>query len=350
MPHRIGLWLCSALYSAVMRFRNGLYARGIWKAYVADRKVICVGNLVMGGSGKTPCVMYLTQLLQQKYRLAVLSRGYGRTTRGFRIATHQDTACTLGDEPLQMYHRLNPQDKTTIAVAESRVQGIQKLIALDPNIEVILMDDGFQHRSVQPHLNILLTTYHQPFFADRVWPAGRLREPPRGASRADLIVVTQCPQDMSAHLQQAFRHYMHQHTQLDLPVCFAGIRYETPVCIHTQEARTLGKNVLLLTGIADTRAIVGHVKQHCHCIQHLAFADHHRFTVRDIQQVLSIFDHMPYTDRCILTTEKDRARLIHPTLLAMLKDISVFYLPMHMSWIVGEEVLHRYIEKTLGKS
>lgn len=348
MPHRMGLWLCSALYGLVMRFRNGLYTRGIWNVYVADRKVICVGNLVVGGSGKTPCVMYLTQLLQGKYRLAVLSRGYKRTTRGFRIATPQDTALTLGDEPLQMYHRLNSRDKTTIAVAENRAQGIQKLIALDPDIELILMDDGFQHRSVRPHLNILLTTYHRPFFADRVWPAGRLRESPQAANRADLIVVTQCPQDMPAQLQQRLLHHIHQYTQLDLPVCFAGICYETPVCIHTQATHTLGKNVLLLTGIADTRAIARHVEQHYHCVQHLAFADHHRFTVRDIQRVLSIFDHMPYADKCILTTEKDRARLIHPTLLAMLKDIPVFYLPIHMTLIAGEEALHRCIRKHIG--
>ena len=333
------------LYGMVMQVRNFLYDRGMRSAYAFDTAIISVGNLTVGGTGKTPCIEYLVRLLQAQLRIAVLSRGYKRTTQGFRMATLHDTALTIGDESFQVYNKLGASTRVRIAVAANRVQGIDKLLAMAPDTQAILLDDGFQHRSVKPRLNILLTDFYRPFFTDYVLPAGRLREPRQAARRADVIVVTKCPDPMPQAMQQYFQRciYRYSRQQQPPPIFFTRISYGSPVCISQGQAKPLAKHVLLVTGIADPTLLVQYVAQHYHLVRHIAFKDHHAFTPRDIQKVLAVFDGMAYAEKCILTTEKDRVRLMHPTLQFMLQHIPVFYLPIVMEFVTGVEAFNQLV-------
>ncbi len=193
---KIHKWLypVSWLYGAVVIIRNKLFDWGLFRSKSFDVPVICVGNLSVGGTGKTPHTEYLIKLLHDKYQVAVLSRGYKRRTQGYVLATPQSTARTIGDEPYQMYTKF---PSVTLAVDENRCHGIEKLLALKkPAVDVVLLDDAFQHRYVKPGLSILLTDYHRLFCDDALLPAGRLREPVSGKNRAQIIIVTKCPQDI----------------------------------------------------------------------------------------------------------------------------------------------------------
>lgn len=325
----------------IMQVRNFLYDRGIQKTYTFDIVVIGVGNLSVGGTGKTPCIEYLVRLLKDRLHIAVLSRGYKRTTQGFRVANMHDTALTIGDEPFQLYSKFAVSDRVEIIVAEDRVQGINKLLDIAPGTEVILLDDGFQHRSVKPTLNILLTDFHRPFFADYVLPTGRLREPRQAAHRADVVVVTKCldpmPQAMRQYFQYRIRKYLRKQTPP--PIFFTRIRYGSPTPVCKEQSKPFARHILLVTGIADPNPLVRYAAQRYQLIRHMAFKDHHTFTIRDIRKILLAFDRMEYEEKCLLTTEKDSARLLQAPWQAMLQYIPIFYLPIAMEFVEGEGVV-----------
>ena len=333
------------LYGVIMQVRNSLYDRGIQKTYAFDTAVISVGNLTVGGTGKTPCIEYLVRLLKEQLSIAVLSRGYKRTTQGFRVGNSYDTVLTIGDEPFQLYSKFASSGRVRIAVAEDRVQGISKLLDIAPGTQAILLDDGFQHRSVKPRLNILLTDFHWPFFADYILPTGRLREPRQSAHRADVVVVTKCPDSIPKATQQYFQHHIRKYcrNQPPLPIFFTRICYGSPIRVGGKRTNFFAEYVLLVTGIADPAPLVRYVAQHYRLIQHMAFKDHHAFTPQDIQKILSVFDCMEYKKKCLLTTEKDSVRLLHTSLQSMLQHIPVFYLPIAMKFVEGEEVFNQLI-------
>lgn len=337
------------LYGVIMQVRNFLYDRGIQKTCAFDRAVISVGNLTVGGTGKTPCIEYLVRLLKEQLYIAVLSRGYKRTTQGFRVANAYDTVLTIGDEPFQLYSKFASSGRVRIAVAEDRVQGINKLLAIAPGTQAILLDDGFQHRSVKPHLNILLTDFHRPFFADYVLPTGRLREPRQSAHRADVVLVTKCPDPMPKAAQEYFQHHIRKYcrNQPPPPIFFTRIRYGSPIRVGKEQTKPFAEHILLVTGIADPTPLVRYVAQHYQLIQHMAFKDHHAFTAQDIQKILSVFDHIGCKEQCLLTTEKDSVRLLHTSLQSMLQHIPVFYLSIAMEFVEGEEVFNQLIFDTI---
>ncbi len=302
------------VYYGVTYLRNKCYDWGLKKSKSYDFPVICVGNLSVGGTGKTPMIEYLIRLLKDDYRVATLSRGYKRKTEGFQLADANATSISIGDEPFQFYNKFG--DAIRVAVDANRVNGIANLQTLHPEPEVILLDDAFQHRKVKAGFYILLTTYSQPYFKDWVLPTGNLREPAGGAARANIIVVTKCPEGLSDTEKQTIINRIqpkaHQH------VCFSTIAYDktvfsgTGISLHLQDLKAF----TLVTGIANAKPLVDFLEGNGLEFEHLNFSDHHEFSEQDIAILKN--------RRFILTTEKDFMRLKQ---YDTLKD-KLFYLPI----------------------
>ncbi|MBN2868484.1 MAG: tetraacyldisaccharide 4'-kinase [Flavobacteriaceae bacterium] len=312
---RIILFPFVPIYFLVTWFRNLAYDKGWFKSMSYDFPVVCVGNLSAGGTGKTPMVEYLIRLLKDETNLATLSRGYGRKTKGFLLAENNITATELGDEPFQFYHKF--KDEITVAVDEDRQHGIATLRALKTKPEVVILDDAFQHRKVKAGYNILLTTYANLYVDDFVLPTGNLREPKKGAKRANIIVVTKCPEFLSQEEKEAIvlrlKPNVYQH------VFFSHIGYKDSVLKETQKVSLNElKSFTLVTGIANAKPLVNFLKSQELDFNHIEFKDHHHFTANDINK-LSKLDS-------IVTTEKDYMRLKNEDIL---KD-KLYFLPIKM--------------------
>src|SRR5688572_7356414 len=238
------------LYDLVMDIRNRLYDMKMWPSTSFDIPVISVGNLAVGGTGKTPMTEYLIRLLSPQHKIATLSRGYGRKTKGFRIAGGHDSAATIGDEPYQMYKKFSPTIGVT--VGEERVLAIPTILQELPETEIVLLDDAYQHRKVVPGFSVLLTEHGRPFFDDHIMPYGRLREGPEGAIRADVIVVTKCPSHMEEEEMMNFEHSIRKYSLN--PIFFSKIRYGEPVSFG-DASKKISSKVILLTGIANAQLL-----------------------------------------------------------------------------------------------
>ena len=310
---RIILFPFVPIYFLVTWFRNLAYDKGWFKSTSYDFPIICVGNLSAGGTGKTPMVEYLIRLLKDETNLATLSRGYGRKTKGFLLAEDNITASELGDEPFQFYHKF--KDQITVAVDEDRQHGISTLRAIKPKPDVVILDDAFQHRKVKAGYNILLTTYNNLYVDDFVLPTGNLREPKKGAKRANIIVVTKCPEFLSQNDKEAIilklKPKVYQH------VFFSHIGYNDLVLNETEKFSLYEfESFTLVTGIANAKPLVNYLKSLQLDFNHIEFKDHHNFTENDIKK-LSELDK-------IVTTEKDYMRLKNE---AVLKD-KLYFLPI----------------------
>lgn len=336
------LYPLAIIYDLITRFRNRLYDLGIKPSAHFDVPLINVGNITVGGTGKTPMVEYLIRLIADQYNAATLSRGYGRKSRGFRIATKEDTAATIGDEPLQIHNKFS--DKVIVCVGEERALAIPNLMDEHPEIQTIVLDDAFQHRRVKPSLNILLTDYNRLFFKDYLLPSGRLRESRYGVKRADVIIVTKCPlaingEEMMA-IQKSITNYVSK------PIFFTSIRYGSPVSFGRKDAE-LKDNVVLLTGIANTLTLEKHVAKSFKTVEHLKFKDHHVYKLDDIKQIAA-----KCKSECIvMTTEKDMVKMISPEFNDMINALPIFYLPIQTVFIKdGEDfdaiVLNHILERT----
>ncbi|XCF05803.1 tetraacyldisaccharide 4'-kinase [Tamlana crocina] len=286
------------IYYAVTWLRNKLYDWGIKKSKSYPFPVICVGNLSTGGTGKSPMVEYLVRLLKDDCKLATLSRGYKRKTEGFQLADKNATAETLGDEPFQFYNKF--KEDIAVAVDADRQNGIAQLQNLNNAPEVVLLDDAFQHRKVKAGFNILLTTYSQPYFKDMVLPTGNLREPKSGAKRADIIVVTKCPEYIGETEKNIYKNRIAPlpHQQ----VFFSSIAYADTVVSETESLNLNGlSHFTLVTGIANATPLVEFLKGKHLDFEHLNFKDHHDFSQQEIEILKE--KHQ------IITTEKDFVRL-----------------------------------------
>ena len=293
------------LYGVVVAIRNLFYDRGIFSSIEFSLPVICVGNLSVGGTGKSPHIEYLIERLQHKYHLATLSRGYKRYTRGFKLATLESNARDIGDEPFQFKSKF-PQ--VEVCVAEERMTAIPQLLQRRPFIDIILLDDAFQHRTVKAGLNILLTDYHRPYIRDHIMPFGLLRESRKAARRAEIIVVTKCPADLSDEEQQHITQQLEPASGQS--VYFSCIEYrnlsplwETPAAIQPDTV------VLLVTGIANPEPLKEKLQQSFKKVYTLSYADHHYFTADDAEEISETFQQIPEQHKIIVTTEKDAARL-----------------------------------------
>ena len=336
---KINEWLAplSWIYGFVVRTRNQLFDMGILKSRAFNVPVISVGNITVGGSGKTPHVEYLINLLQGKVKLAVLSRGYKRKSKGYVLATDDTTMREIGDEPMQMKKKFN---SVYIAVDKKRCRGIDRLTTDDEtkDVDVVLLDDAYQHRYVKPGINILLIDYHRLIIYDRMLPAGRLREPSKGKGRADIVIVTKCPKDLKPMeyrvLTKALDLYPYQ------SLYFTTLEYGNlkPVFEGDEKPLTDIKNnesLLLLTGIASPKQMQIDLKKYSKNITMMTFGDHHYFSAKDIRKINRKFEEMPSPKR-IITTEKDSVRLVECEGLSEEVKRNIFELPIHIKFMLEQ--------------
>jgi tetraacyldisaccharide 4'-kinase len=295
------LWPFSLIYGFITYLRNKSYDFGISQTYIIPKKSICVGNLSTGGTGKTPHVAYLAEYLSSKIETTLLSRGYGRKTSGFIIVTEKSTAEDVGDEPL--FYSTHFKNALHVAVCENRKEGVNQINTLFPSNKLIILDDAFQHRAVKAGFSILLTEFKAPFFNDLVLPAGNLREWQSGKHRADCIIVTKCPAQLTEDQKQSFSLKLGFERK---KVFFSSIEYGEIVPFSNQKEQP--KNILLVTGIANPSPFVDWLKKE-YTVEHLQYKDHHVFSREEIEQIHQKFDIFAGSNKIILTTEKDFMRL-----------------------------------------
>lgn len=267
--------------------------------------VINVGNLSMGGTGKTPHVEYLIRLLKDDYKLATLSRGFGRKERGFIIASDQSSADQIGDEPLQYYKKYGNQ--VVVSVEANRVLGAMDLFRQHPEIEVLLLDDAYQHRAILPSFNILLTDHEHPFYRDFILPVGNLRESRSGKNRADVIIVTKCP-DLSDIQKENLIRKIRPHS--NQTVLFSKLNYQDVIDFTGAKVDVAGRNIILVTGIASSKPLVEYLESKAMILRHFNYPDHHKFRPSELQEIHNIFDKFAEQEPLIVTTEKDAMRLL----------------------------------------
>lgn len=332
---RIIAFPLSILYGIILAIRNKLYDWGILPSKAFDIPVISVGNLCVGGTGKTPHIEYIIRLLKNEFYLATLSRGYGRKTKGFIIADTQSTASDIGDEPLQFKRKYS---SIRVAVDAERVNGINQLQKHYPSLQTVLLDDAFQHRSVKPGLSIMLTEYHKPYMHDFVMPTGSLREFRSGAGRADVIIVTKCPNILlPIERKRIISEIKPQPYQR---VYFSYIKYGDILPLNGEQRNPFPKefyfernySMLLLTGIANTAPLEYYLKDKVKNMERAKYPDHHTFTANDIENIKKIFNNIASANKIILTTEKDAMRLKNPEYTEVLKDLPVFYMPIEIDF------------------
>jgi len=316
------------LFDVITSVRNRLYDLKLKASSSFDIPVISVGNLVMGGSGKTPMVEHLIRILQPQYKIVTLSRGYGRKTKGFRIASSSDTAATIGDEPLQIYKKFS--DTVHVSVGEDRALAIPLLLQEFADTQVVLMDDAFQHRRVVPGFSILLSEYGRPFYKDNVLPYGRLREGPEGADRADMIVITKCPTHLEEEEMMSVEKNVRKYSSK--PVFFSKIRYTDPVGFG-DPGKKFTSSLVLLSAIANSDLFEEDVKKRYTVKKHFAHRDHYEFSIADLQEVGAFLKNHPQEDMSILTTEKDKVKLERKELKPFISKLPIFYLPIETEFI-----------------
>ncbi len=296
----------SILYGGVIWVRNKMFDKKILRSASFNFPVICVGNLAVGGTGKTPMAEYLIRLLEGNYKIATLSRGYKRKTKGFAIAEKNTTAIDIGDEPMQIHQKF---PGVTVAVAEERVVGIPQLLYAKPETQVIILDDAFQHREVRPGLNILLTSYQNLFTRDLLLPAGDLRDIKSSAKRAQMIIVTKCKSQLSEkERENMIREIKPSPYQ---KIYFTKIEYGNPYHLFSKQQRSLEpeSNVLLVCGIANPDPLKEVLTDHVATYEMLLFRDHHIFNIDDLKEIKKQFEKIENKNKLILTTEKDGVRL-----------------------------------------
>lgn len=328
----------AVLYNATTRFRNHLYNIEYKPSFQFETNVICVGNLAVGGTGKTPAVMYLVNhLLQNNRKVAILSRGYGRRTRGFRIVDSQDNASTVGDEPSIFYDYF--KDQAMVAVGEDRALAIPRILFERPDTDTVVMDDGFQHRQVRPSLSIILTTYDRLFYHDFVMPVGLLRESRVNLSRADVVVVTKCPDTLTQEERSTINSQIREYKS-NIPVFFAEVSYGQLQPVPKNETKPR-KKIILVTSIANTEALIARVNAEFEIVRHFKYRDHYKFKESDL---LNWSESSRRQNASIITTEKDFVKIRE---LDGFSALDLFVWPIEMKIIDREEDFLKIIDDSL---
>lgn len=306
------LWPFSILFRFVTAIRNLLYDKGVISSEEFGIPVICIGNITVGGTGKTPHSEYIISLLRKDFRVALLSRGYMRKSTGFRYVNPSSSTAGSGDEPLQISRKF---PDIVVAVDSNRINGIKTILGDHPGTDVIILDDGFQHRKVRPGLSILLTDYSRLMTRDKLLPYGRLRESPSQRRRADVIVVTKIPENISDAEKKVITTELL--TGEKQKVFFSAIDYSglqpvfenaDPVNLTTEGQDRTERAAIVVTGIASPDPLINHLGKYFAEIRHLCFPDHHNFTTGDIESIRMAFEETAMADKLIITTEKDAVR------------------------------------------
>ncbi len=331
----------SVVYGWITAVRNWMFDNKILPVMEYDVPVISVGNITVGGTGKTPHVEYIVNELCMTYNTAVLSRGYKRKTKGFLMAGATSTPDSVGDEPLQIFHKFGSRIK--VAVCENRRHGIAELLRQFPDLELIVLDDAFQHRYVKPKVSILLTDYNRPIYSDNLLPLGRLRENWRQVERADMVVVTKCPDQIEpVNMRMISKQLGGDITSRNLnPRPYQGLYFskvvyggllpvfpdDKPYNVNLS-LLTERDTVLLLTGIANPRGFVRYFKNYPFKVVVSHYPDHHDFTRKDIESLMKKFSSLSGERKLIITTEKDAIRLAYNPYIPTKTKPLMFYLPI----------------------
>lgn len=337
----------SILYGITLEIRNFLFQAAILNTHRFPIPILCVGNITVGGTGKTPHTECIIEALRQRFRVACLSRGYKRKTSGFVLATPQSTAFDIGDEPLQIQTKF---PDIIVACDADRVRGIRKLLAMPQPPEVIVLDDAFQHRYVQADKNIVLIDYNQPVTDDCLLPAGRLRERTTALKRADYLIVTKCPRDISPIERRLFYKYLKIKPYQQL--FFSTIKYGDITSLfpgQTQIHPDKTSAILCLTGIAHPELYLEHLKTFTLKVTELRYPDHHHFTPKDIQQIADAFHTIGNEEKYIFTTEKDAARLRSCELPDEIKQ-HIYYIPVIPEFLKTENQFLNEITEYVRKN
>jgi len=338
----------------VTSLRNLLFNLHIFSSTQFPIPSISIGNLSIGGTGKTPHVEYLIRMLQPGFRLSTLSRGYGRSTKGFRLAGEKDGTPEIGDEPLQYFKKF---PGVIVAVDESRRDGIKQLQNLDPAPDVILLDDAFQHRWVKPGLSLLLTDYQKLYTDDYLLPAGSLREPVSGAKRADVIIVTKTPKVLSPIISREIIAKLKP--AANQSILFSYIQYcdwvpfggGSSLSAPSKRVNT----ILLVAGIANAYPLQEHLRQNCEELVTKSFPDHHRYSDKDMNEIQTSFENIVSRNKIIITTEKDAMRLLNHQYEKWLSLLPWYYIPIEIEFHgenkehINKLILH-YVTKSTGNS
>lgn len=323
---QILLFPFAILYDLITRFRNHLYNIGIKKSFEFEVNVIAVGNLSVGGTGKTPMVDYLIQYFVNKgMSVATLSRGYGRKTKGFRICTDADSPKTVGDEPFTYFEKY--RERIVVAVGEERALAIPFILGEHPNVEVILLDDAYQHRSVKPNFNILLTTYAKPFWKDFVLPSGRLREGRYGVKRADAIIVTKSTEELELNILE----------KINKPVFQTDVVYGEPMFFFGKKEKG---RVIVVSGLADNKPFFDYVDGKYEVTNQFSFPDHHNYSIKDVAKLEQYLED----GSSLITTQKDAVKLKK---FDSLQKFNCAFIPIQVTFLKEEEHFLQMVEESI---
>lgn len=328
------LYPFALLYGLVTRLRNLFFDLGWMKSESSPVPSIVVGNLSVGGTGKTPMVEYLIRKLGKEKRTATLSRGYGRKTKGFVEASPQASPRDIGDEPFQIYHKFGTD--VSVFVGENRVAALEKIAARTNPPELVVLDDAYQHRYVNGDLKVLLTAYQRPFFSDFLLPMGRLRESRTGARRADVIVVTKCPEDLDDSVKTGLKREVANYCKANTPVLFSSISYGNPMPMAVSVP--FSPKIILLTGLANDQPLVDFVSDKYELVEVLSFPDHHDYTAADFGKVRAAFRQHASQNPVLLTTEKDAVKVKSNAPEGFLEEIPIFVLPIEVVFSPADEL------------
>ena len=328
----IFLYPFSLIYGLITGIRNFLYNANLLTSFEFKLPVICVGNITIGGTGKTPHTEYIISLLRENFRVVTLSRGYKRKTLGFQIATSSSLVSDIGDEPLQIYRKF---PDITVAVDKNRVHGVNTILIERPETEVIILDDGFQHRKIKPGFSILLSDFHRLMVRDNLLPYGNLRESTDNMRRADIILITKSPENLSPIQRRIVVKEIDKAAYQNL--FFTSLKYNEPVPLFENKnsenvisdvSHRKEMNIILVTGIANPIPLKEYIQNNFGGIVHLDFRDHHQFTNQDIEMICSTWEKVESPLKYVFTTEKDAVRLQEFTNIAEPCRSSFYYIPV----------------------
>ena len=326
------LKLVSYIYRMVITVRHWLFDIGFLKSEEFDIPIICVGNITVGGTGKTPAAEMIIDYMRSHYRVALLSRGYGRRTSGYIEVKNTSSYRDVGDEPLQV--KLKFPD-TLVVVCEKRVDAIRRIEKEHPEVNLIVMDDGFQHRYVDPRINVVIIDSTRPFYEDDYLPAGTLRDSVDSLYRAHYFIVTKCPVDMQPLAQRMWRKRLH--TIAYQRVYFSRVVPTQPVALFpSQNVLKEGGDVIVMSGIGNPKAFVSGVKRQYNVVGRIIFPDHHVYSVSDIESIVDMIKKHPQA--MLLTTEKDAVKLRRSRRVPDLVRERLFYQPVQVEFLEGSDV------------
>jgi tetraacyldisaccharide 4'-kinase len=333
----IFLYPVSLIYGLITGIRNFLYNSGIMPSTEFLIPVICVGNITVGGTGKTPHTEYLVGLLRKHFKVATLSRGYKRKTRDFRIASMSSKVSDIGDEPMQIFRKF---PDTMVTVDRKRVHGVRRILETDLDTEVIILDDAFQHRSITPGYSILLSDFERLIMRDHMLPYGNLRESKENMRRADTILITKCPENISPLQKRLIAKEVHKAPYQN--IYFTSLKYNPPLplfrCLNGKESsldmiQCSGSGIVLITGIANPKPLKEYLQDFFCEIIHLPFPDHYCFKEKDISKIVTTYNELRSPSKYLLTTEKDAVRLREFNDISDPVRSAFFYIPIEIHFL-----------------